>query len=110
METIYIVLIIVLGIITLVFLLRDRLKSFLGDVTAGLGSSTIHGGISIEAEADSSTKDQSTKTEVTGNIMEGKKQRIYVEQEGAKIKDNQMRGENLDIEVSDSDSTNNKPN
>ena len=97
METVYIVLIIVVGIIILVFLLRDRLTFFGGNVRARRGENEIGGGMRINAESP-----RSEGTRVSGNKMLGKRQTIKTTEQGSQIETNLMKGENQRIEIGES--------
>lgn len=95
METVYIVLIIVIGIVTIVFVLRDRLTSFRANVKGKRGNNEVGGGVGMNAYPP----DSSTPTKVSGNRMIGKKQRIDVREKGAEVEKNRMEGEELEIKI-----------
>ncbi len=99
MQTVYIVLIIVFGIIVLVFFLRERLKVFRVNLGGRRGNSEIHG--ALDLDADSSRRSLSTK--VSNNIMKGKKQRLNVRDKGAEVEKNFMEGEDLQLNVDNSE-------
>ena len=95
MENVYIVLIIVVGVVILVFLLRDRLTSFKANVRGRRGESEIGGGLGIGAE----TPRQRPGTSVTRTRMIGKKQEMSVKQPGAQVDETLMKGEEQKINI-----------
>ncbi len=104
METVYIVLIVVVGIVILVFLVRDRLTSFGASVKGKRGESELGGDVRMTAESSkqpppTESPRQPPSTRVSGNRMIGKKQRMNVREKGAQVEKNLMKGEDLELTV-----------
>ena len=94
METVYITLIIVIGIIVLVYLLKDRLTFFGGNISGRRGENEIGAGMRINAESS-----RREGTRVSENKMLGTGQTIKTKERGSQIDRNYMKGKNQSIEI-----------
>ncbi len=104
METVYIVLIVVVGIVILVFLVRDRLTSFGASLKGKRGESELGGGVRMTAESSkqpppTESPRQPPSTRVSGTRMIGKKQKINIREKGAQVDKNLMKGEEQEINI-----------
>lgn len=106
MDTVYIVLIIVIGLVILVFLLRDRLTFFRANVRGRRGRNEIGGGVGIGA----SPLGQPSSTRVSGTRMIGKKQKINIREKGAQVDKNLMKGEEQEINIDNPNEPRNSEN
>ena len=95
METLYIVIAVVVGVIVVVFLLRDRITRFFARFSEG------EIGVDAAPPRGRQSKRQPS-TRVSGNRMVGKRQKLRVTQTNVDVEKNVMKGEDLELNVDNS--------
>lgn len=91
METLYIVIAVVIGVVIVVFILRDRITRFFARVADHE--------IGVNAAPPGRRERRQAATRVKGNRMVGKRQQMRVRQTDVEVDRNVMRGEDQELEV-----------
>ncbi|MBE9098827.1 hypothetical protein [Vacuolonema iberomarrocanum] len=97
MDAIWIVLIITIGVIVVVWMLRDRITRLFFKSPYG------EGGMDADSPQHRNMRRRSPSTRVSGNRMIGKRNKIRVTQSDVDVQRNLMEGEELELNVDESD-------